>query len=123
MSISNCCPSDASCQMPFLPEIFANVSRLTDSPRACCKVSKSESGTCPSGASKEGAGEQRTLLELAETYRIPLDSGCTYGDCGTCLTDLLSGDVEYLHQTGITPEPGTCLPCSCRPKTSVVLQA
>ena len=68
-------------------------------------------------------GEQSTLLELAEAYSIPIDSGCTYGDCGTCLTDLLSGDVEYLHQTGITPEPGTCLPCSCRPKTSVVLQA
>lgn len=68
-------------------------------------------------------GEQRTLLELAEAHSIPISAGCTYGDCGTCLTELVSGEVEYLHQTGITPEPGTCLPCSCRPKTSVVLCA
>jgi hypothetical protein len=31
--------------------------------------------------------------------------------------------VEYLHETGVKPEPNTCLPCSCRPKTSVVLRA
>ena len=68
-------------------------------------------------------GRQRTLLELAEEHSIPISSGCTYGDCGTCLTDLISGEVEYLHQTGIQPEPGTCLPCSCRPKTSVTLRA
>jgi ferredoxin len=68
-------------------------------------------------------GEESTLLEFAEAHNIPISSGCTYGDCGTCLTDLLTGEVEYLHPTGITPEPGTCLPCSCRPKTSVTLRA
>ncbi len=68
-------------------------------------------------------GKEATLLEFSENHSIPISYGCTYGDCGTCLTDLISGEVEYLHQTGITPEPGTCLPCSCRPKTSVVLRA
>jgi uncharacterized protein len=68
-------------------------------------------------------GEQRTLLEFAEAHSIPISAGCTYGDCGTCLTDLLAGEVEYLHETGIRPEQGTCLPCSCRPKTSVILRA
>jgi len=68
-------------------------------------------------------GEYPTILKLAEANGIPISTGCEYGDCGTCLTDLLSGEVEYLHATGVTPEPGTCLPCSCRPKTSVELLA
>ena len=68
-------------------------------------------------------GEHPTLLALAEAHGIPISSGCTYGDCGTCMTDLITGEVEYLHQTGIHPDPGTCLPCSCRPKTSVTLRA
>jgi ferredoxin len=68
-------------------------------------------------------GEYPTILKLAEAYHIPISAGCEYGDCGTCLIDLLSGEVEYLHATGITPERGTCLPCSCRPKTSVELRA
>ncbi len=63
------------------------------------------------------------LLEFAEKHGIEISAGCLYGDCGTCLTDLLSGEVEYLHETGIHPEPNACLPCSCRPKTSVVLRA
>jgi len=67
--------------------------------------------------------EDTTILEFAQKHGISISYGCTYGDCGTCLTDLLSGEVEYLHQTGIQPDPGTCLPCSCRPKTSIVLGA
>jgi ferredoxin len=68
-------------------------------------------------------GKEATLLEFAEEHGIPISFGCTYGDCGTCLIDLIDGEVEYLHETGVTPEPGTCLPCSCRPKTSVILRA
>jgi uncharacterized protein len=68
-------------------------------------------------------GEYPTILKLAEANGIPISAGCEYGDCGTCLTELLSGEVEYLHVTGITPDLGTCLPCSCRPKSSVELRA
>lgn len=62
-----------------------------------------------------------TLLELAEAHGIEMDYGCRYGDCATCLLPLATGRVAYLHPTGATPEPGTCLPCSCKPVTSVVL--
>jgi ferredoxin-NADP reductase len=62
-----------------------------------------------------------TLLELAEAHGIEVEFGCRYGDCATCLTPLISGEVSYLHPTGAMPDPGTCLPCSCRPVTSVVL--
>ncbi len=68
-------------------------------------------------------GEHATLLELARAHDIDISSGCEYGDCATCLTDLISGEVEYLHAIGATPDPGTCLPCSCRPKSSVSLGA
>ena len=67
--------------------------------------------------------EAVNLLDFAEDHGIEISSGCRYGDCGTCLTDLVAGEVEYLHETGIEPEAGTCLPCSCRPRTSVVLRA
>ncbi len=62
-----------------------------------------------------------TLLELAEAQGIAVDYGCRYGDCATRLISLVSGEVEYLHATGATPDPGTCLPCSCWPVTPVVL--
>ncbi len=75
------------------------------------------------GESFEWTGQYPTILNLAEAKGVSISSGCEYGDCGTCLTDLVAGQVEYLHQTGIEPEPGTCLPCSCRPKTSVDLRA
>ena len=73
------------------------------------------------GVTVPWTGNSGTLLELAEANGIELDYGCRYGDCATCQTTLVSGEVAYLHPTGATPDPGTCLPCSCRPVTSVVL--
>jgi ferredoxin len=64
-----------------------------------------------------------SILELAEDNNIDISSGCRYGDCGTCSTQLLEGTVVYNHATGIPPDPGYCLPCSCRPITSITLQA
>ncbi len=68
-------------------------------------------------------GEVQSLLQLAETNGVEISSGCQYGDCGTCMTRLLEGKVKYLHPTGAQPDPGYCLPCSCRPDGSVVLDA
>jgi ferredoxin len=67
--------------------------------------------------------EDSNLLRFAEKHGVEISSGCEYGDCGTCLTGLLAGEVEYLHETGSRPDPGTCLPCSCKPSTSIVLNA
>jgi ferredoxin-NADP reductase len=65
--------------------------------------------------------EVKTLLEIGEAHGIDLAYGCRYGDCATCQIPILSGSVEYLHRTGANPDPGTCLPCCCKPTTSVVL--
>ncbi len=62
-----------------------------------------------------------SLWHFAEVNGIEISSGCLYGDCGTCMTNLLAGEVTYNHPTGIKPDVGTCLPCSCKPHGSVVL--
>jgi ferredoxin len=64
-----------------------------------------------------------SLLDFAEENNIEISAGCRYGDCGTCLTRLVEGRVIYNHQTGIDPDQGYCLPCSCRPDGSITLDA
>jgi ferredoxin len=64
-----------------------------------------------------------SLLDFAGEHGVEISSGCQYGDCGTCLTELLQGEVTYNHRTGIEPDQGYCLPCSCRPHTSIKLDA
>lgn len=76
-----------------------------------------------SGITAQWADAEGTLLDLAEKHGVDIPAGCRYGDCATCLTSLLSGRVAYLHATGVTPEPGTCLPCSCKPESAIELDA
>jgi ferredoxin len=64
-----------------------------------------------------------SLLTLALDNDVYISSGCCYGDCGTCMTPLLSGTIAYEHPTGADPDSGSCLPCSCKPITSIVLDA
>lgn len=64
-----------------------------------------------------------SLLEFAETHGVDMSFGCRYGDCGTCMTRLIRGSVQYLHSTGASPDPGTCLPCSCKPEADIELDA
>jgi uncharacterized protein len=61
------------------------------------------------------------LLRFAEVNGVEISAGCRYGDCGTCLTTIISGEVEYLHETGVDPDENTCLPCSCSPSTDLIL--
>jgi ferredoxin len=61
------------------------------------------------------------LLHFAEANGVEISSGCRYGDCGTCLTNIIAGEVEYVHETGVDPDENTCLPCSCRPSTDLIL--
>jgi ferredoxin len=77
-----------------------------------------------SGLSFNWDGDRyESLLELAVDQGIDVSAGCRYGDCGTCSTQLLEGAVTYNHVTGIDPDAGYCLPCSCRPLTSITLKA
>jgi len=62
-----------------------------------------------------------SLLELAESHGVDIDFGCRAGSCGTCATDLLSGEVQYPEDIEPDCEPGQCLTCVARPVGSVKL--
>ncbi len=76
-----------------------------------------------SGKTVPWTGDAGSLLEFAEVHAVDISFGCRYGDCGTCMTRVIRGTVKYLHPTGVSPDPGTCLPCSCKPETDVELDA
>lgn len=64
-----------------------------------------------------------SLLEFAEANGIAVNSGCRAGGCGSCQTAIQAGEVSYRHPPDHDPEPGSCLLCTCTPKTSVTLEA
>ena len=63
-----------------------------------------------------------SLLDLAESQGIAVNSGCRAGSCGSCQTTIRAGEVSYQQAPDYDPEPGTCLMCVCKPKTNVVLE-
>ncbi|MBP8897900.1 MAG: 2Fe-2S iron-sulfur cluster binding domain-containing protein, partial [Sulfuritalea sp.] len=64
-----------------------------------------------------------SLLEFAEANGVIVESSCRAGSCGCCQTTIKTGEVAYGHAPDFDPEPGSCLLCSCTPKTSVTLEA
>jgi ferredoxin-NADP reductase len=63
------------------------------------------------------------LWEFAAANDVAIDSGCLEGNCGTCLTAIVSGQVKYTKQPSVECEQGTCLVCCCIPKGPVELDA
>jgi len=63
------------------------------------------------------------LLEFAEANGVSVNASCRAGSCGSCQTKLITGEVEYPQPPDYDPEPGSCLLCVSRPKTSITLQA
>lgn len=65
-----------------------------------------------------------TLLELAEAHGIRLDSGCRAGSCGTCVTAIRDGKVDYVGgNPDFDIEKGSCLACVAVPKGALSLDA
>lgn len=62
-----------------------------------------------------------TLLELAESNGIKMPCSCRSGNCGTCLTKLTQGTVDYVHPPSREHDDGSCLPCIARPNSDLVL--
>ena len=63
------------------------------------------------------------LPDTVSELDIAIDSGCRAGNCGTCKTAIVSGEVTYLHEPGEMPEAGSCLTCIAVPKGDVTLDA
>ena len=68
-------------------------------------------------------GSLEALLYVAQKAGAPIPYACALGNCGTCTTRLISGEVEYPHKPEFPVRAGYCLPCIARPRTSVVLEA
>ncbi len=64
-----------------------------------------------------------SLLDFAEENGVTIDFGCRAGNCGTCITAIRSGEVEYVVDHGAEPEDGSCLTCISVPKTTLTLDA
>jgi ferredoxin-NADP reductase len=74
-----------------------------------------------SGLSVRYDAERGTLLDLADACDVPTRWSCRSGVCHTCLTPVLSGDVDY-SPSPLEPAPaGNVLPCCARPRTDLVL--
>ncbi|MCU7880565.1 MAG: 2Fe-2S iron-sulfur cluster binding domain-containing protein [Candidatus Thiodiazotropha sp. (ex Lucinoma aequizonata)] len=76
-----------------------------------------------SGKSIAWNPEAESLLEFAEDNNIDVDSGCRAGGCGSCLTELASGEVDYNQDPDANVEVGHCLLCISKPKSDLTLIA
>ena len=68
----------------------------------------------------------QSLLEVAEKYGINIPSSCRQGQCGTCATRLLSGEIQMDNEDGLDPAlkaQGYVLTCVARAKGDVRLDA
>ncbi|TYB57439.1 2Fe-2S iron-sulfur cluster binding domain-containing protein [Nonomuraea sp. PA05] len=63
-----------------------------------------------------------TLLELAENHQVPVPSACRSGACGTCVLDLVHGEVSYLVDPPIPPGSRAVLACAAVPAGPIVLR-
>ncbi len=67
---------------------------------------------------------QGSILEFAEANDIVnISDGCRAGNCGSCVTAIKEGEVEYLNPPGSPTEDGSCHTCISVPKTDIVIDA
>lgn len=86
-----------------------------------------ESGTGPvvtfarSGITTRWRSSDESLLNLAEACDIPTRWSCRSGVCHTCLTPVISGEVNYQPVPLESPPAGQALLCCSRPTNDLVL--
>ena len=76
-----------------------------------------------SGKTLDWNPEFGAILDFAEENDVDIDFGCRAGNCGTCITAIKDGDVDYLSPPGSEPESGSCLACISVPKGNITLDA
>lgn len=65
--------------------------------------------------------DMECLLDFIEAKGIEVECLCGAGECGSCRTRLIEGEVEYLLEPKVAPGEGYCLLCVTAPKTDLVL--
>jgi hypothetical protein len=69
-----------------------------------------------SGATADWSREKGTLLELAESIGLAPKFGCRSGICGTCITRISEGAVDYLEEPVAQCGQGEVLLCCSVPR-------
>ena len=76
-----------------------------------------------SGKTLDWDPEIGSILDFAEENEIDIDFGCRAGNCGTCITAIKEGEVDYLNEPGAEPESGSCLACISVPMGNLSIDA
>ncbi|TKI04783.1 class I ribonucleotide reductase maintenance protein YfaE [Martelella alba] len=63
----------------------------------------------------------RSLLDVLEANRIPVEFQCRSGYCGSCRLRLVRGEVRYSQPPLACLRPGDILPCCCLPAGDIEL--
>jgi vanillate O-demethylase ferredoxin subunit len=89
-------------------ERFAAASDIEQAPNGAFEVEISSTGAVLQ------VGAEQTLMEVLQDNGIHVDVGCTEGLCGSCMVDVVAGEIA--HRDGIlTPEEqaGNEFLCTC----------
>jgi ferredoxin-NADP reductase len=76
-----------------------------------------------SGRTLEWQGKHASLLDFAEAHGIQVESGCRSGSCGSCVSSIISGTVDYASAPDFNLAPGQCLLCVGKPRDALTLDA
>jgi ferredoxin-NADP reductase len=75
------------------------------------------------GSSATFDNEHPNILGCASKNKVPIDSGCRMGACGSCAVRLLQGKVRYTREPQFPLKSNEILACVCVPETDLVLDA
>lgn len=64
-----------------------------------------------------------TLADLADVAEAEVQTSCGQGVCGTCVTRVVEGEVNYVREPARAVPDGWCLPCVAVPSTNLTLDA
>ncbi|MCD9375899.1 2Fe-2S iron-sulfur cluster binding domain-containing protein [Klebsiella pneumoniae] len=75
-----------------------------------------------SGIEQIWTTDKGTLLAFGEKLGISMPSGCRVGQCESCSTKILQGNV--IHLNGAAPsDEDACLTCQCIPAGDIIIDA
>ena len=107
----------------FGPATVKKLKKAAPPPAADASAAAIEVTFVKSGKTIAWESDAGSLLDFAEAHGVSIDSGCRAGNCGTCITAVQGGSVDYVTEPGEMPEAGSCLTCISVPKENLKLDA
>ncbi|NBZ90106.1 2Fe-2S iron-sulfur cluster-binding protein [Stagnihabitans tardus] len=104
-------------------EFFGPASQLDPAPAKPAPVASQGNDVTFLAANKTAPWDDSpSLLDFAETQGLQPAFSCRAGVCGTCVTRLVEGSVDWTDDPLDPPPEGHILLCCTRPKGAVVLE-